>query len=316
MTGAVRETIGLQQQTLTISWPVANQRLHFRLYDLPTLAYLGIWMVLIAFFWNRLPSPGFYLVFHLIFTGNIILFAIFPVHRPLAFFVRQFYLVLYVPLFFTALHYLVPAVHPCTIDQQLIELDLLLLGQHVTVLTESITHPLLTEFLQWCYTSFYFLPAVVAAVLYSRKQWKHLDYFITLVALGFYLSYIGYLMFPALGPRFFLAHLQQIPLKGVLAFETIQNTLNSLENIQWDAFPSGHTAIVLILFYYTYRYQRGLFKAIAPFGIALIFSTMYLRYHYFVDVIAGIFWAWFTIGITNWLVRRLFPEWQMPPQAQ
>jgi len=310
MTGVGNETLGLKQQaTLTYSWRVGGLRLEFRVFDVPTLLYLIIWIVLMLSAWERLASPWFYLAFHLLFITNIFLFAAYPVQHPLAGFFRQFYLVLYVPLFFTALHYLIPAVHPRTIDDWLIRWDLILLGDHATVLTEKITYPLLTEYLQWCYTSFYFLPAVVAGVLYSRKQFRHLDYFITLIAMGFYLSYLGYVIFPALGPRFFLAHLQQIPLKGVWAFDAIQNTLNSLENIQWDAFPSGHTAIVLVLFYYTFRYHRKLFQWIFPFGAPLIFSTVYLRYHYFVDVVAGGLLALVTIRITNLLIRRLFPDW-------
>jgi membrane-associated phospholipid phosphatase len=108
------------------------------------------------------------------------------------------------------------------------------------------------------------------------------------VVLGFYLSFLGYFLFPAIGPRFTLTHLQTVDLHGIFSADTIRDTLNFLERFKQDAFPSGHTAVVLLVLFYAWQFVRGLFWVFLPVVVALIFSTVYLRYHYMVDVLAGI----------------------------
>ncbi|MGH7371035.1 MAG: phosphatase PAP2 family protein, partial [Candidatus Methylomirabilales bacterium] len=78
---------------------------------------------------------------------------------------------------------------------------------------------------------------------------------------------------------------------GVFLADTIRDTLNVLERFKQDAFPSGHTAIVLVVLFYARGFVRGLFWIFLPMVVALIFSTVYLRYHYVVDVLAGILLA-------------------------
>jgi len=51
--------------------------------------------------------------------------------------------------------------------------------------------------------------------------------------------------------------------------------------------PSGHTQIVLIALYLAYRYEKPLFYIFLPIICGLILSTVYLRYHYVVDLFAG-----------------------------
>jgi membrane-associated phospholipid phosphatase len=92
---------------------------------------------------------------------------------------------------------------------------------------------------------------------------------------------------PALGPRFTIRHLQNAELQGLFITEPIQDFLNQLEGIKRDAFPSGHTAIPLVVLYLACRFKRGLFWVFLPVVSALIFSTVYCRYHYVVDVFAG-----------------------------
>ena len=54
-----------------------------------------------------------------------------------------------------------------------------------------------------------------------------------------------------------------------------------------DAFPSGHAAVALVVQWYAFRYFRHRAVWLLPLTTALIFSTVYLAYHYAVDVLAG-----------------------------
>jgi membrane-associated phospholipid phosphatase len=188
---------------------------------------------------------------------------------------------------FDSLEYLVHAINPVDIDPVLIRLDHQLLGGHPTVMMEKIMTPLLTDLLQIAYASYYFLPVTLGAVLLARRRKEAFDRSLFLIMLCFYLSYAGYLLFPALGPRFTMNHLQHAELRGLFLAEPLQALLNRLEGIKRDAFPSGHTAIALTVLSLAWKFERRLFRLFLPFVAALVFSTVYLRYHYVVDVVAG-----------------------------
>jgi membrane-associated phospholipid phosphatase len=82
--------------------------------------------------------------------------------------------------------------------------------------------------------------------------------------------------------------------------EPVQKFLNYLEGIKRDAFPSGHTAIPLTVLYLAYKFRRRVFWFLLPVVSALIFSTVYCRYHYVVDVIAGFGLTLITIYLGEW----------------
>jgi membrane-associated phospholipid phosphatase len=133
-------------------------------------------------------------------------------------------------------------------------------------------------------------------VLKAKGDDRAFDRSLFLIMLCFYLSYIGYMLMPAIGPRFTLNHLQSRELEGLLITEPLQQLLNRLEGVKRDAFPSGHTAITLTVVYLAWRFEKRLFAVILPLALALIASTVYCRYHYVVDVIGGVALTLITIG--------------------
>ncbi|MFQ5846177.1 MAG: phosphatase PAP2 family protein [Candidatus Methylomirabilales bacterium] len=204
---------------------------------------------------------------------------------------HAFYPLLFVAVIFDSIADLLPWVSPFVRDTLLIQLDHALLGVHPTVWLERFIHPVLTELLTWAYASYYFLPVILAVPLYRWGKAGDFDRAVCGMTLGFYLSYLGYFLIPAVGPRFTLAHLQTVDLHGVFAADTIWETLNALERFKRDAFPSGHTAVVLLVLWYARQFVRRLFWILLPVVVALICSTVYLRYHYVIDVLAGILLA-------------------------
>jgi membrane-associated phospholipid phosphatase len=113
-------------------------------------------------------------------------------------------------------------------------------------------------------------------------------YFVFIIVFGFYFSYLTYFFVPAIGPRFTLDHLQTGPVTGLWLTDGIRHTLNTLENVQRDAFPSGHTEITLLTMFFAWRYSKAFFWILSIVGSSLVVSTVFLRYHYVIDVIAGI----------------------------
>jgi membrane-associated phospholipid phosphatase len=189
---------------------------------------------------------------------------------------------------FNSLGRLVHSVHPRDIDPLLIRLDYLIFGGYPTIMLESISNPLLTDVLQVAYSTYYFLPLSLGLMLKLQGRDLEFDRTLFLILFCFYLSYIGYLLFPALGPRYVMNHLQSKNLTaGSAIAEPIQHFLNELEGIKRDAFPSGHTGVALVVSVLAYQYHKVFFWVTLPVIVMLIFSTVYCRYHYAVDIIGG-----------------------------
>ena len=255
--------------------------------DKPLFIIVSIYQSVMAFFVilhaNALESWPFWLIFHIF----VVLFFWWDKWDNLNK-IKLWSVIIIIPINFTELHYLVPLVHPTDFDSILIKIDYFLFGVHPTIWLEKYTYPAVTEILQFVYTTFYFIPIILAVLLAKEKREDDLSFYIFNMIYCFYLSYFGYFSIPAIGPRFTLNHLQSFPLTGVWVMQDIQHFLNKLENIQRDAFPSGHTAITVLTLYYAFKYNKTYAYILIPITIMMIVSTVYLRYHYVIDVIAGL----------------------------
>jgi membrane-associated phospholipid phosphatase len=210
-----------------------------------------------------------------------------PGFRPLFHF-RNWYIAFFITVAYRELSILIPQISPQDIDNVLIKLDYFIFSVHPTVYIERFEVPVLTDIFQAVYCSYYFLPIILGIVVYTRKNMRDFTHVFFGVIFTFYVTYVGYMLFPAVGPRFSLYHLQTTALVGLFVTIPIRESLNWLEHVMRDAFPSGHTMLTLVVLFYTWRYEKKLLLIFTPISILIIFSTIYLRYHYAVDVMAGI----------------------------
>ena len=203
-------------------------------------------------------------------------------------FFRDWYVPAFLIVVFLESRKLIPLVNPHDLDSLFIRIDrVLFLGHDPTVLLERITCPVLSEILQISYASFYFLPFSLCLILYLARPRIEFHISASTILLGFYLSYLGYYLLPAIGPRFTLDHLQAFPLSGVLLFDVVRGMLDQAEGVMRDCCPSGHVMISLLTVLLARRYARGFFPAAFVWAVLIILSTVYLRYHYVVDLAAG-----------------------------
>ncbi len=192
---------------------------------------------------------------------------------------------------FDSLEGLVHSINPRDIDPLLIKLDYAIFGFYPTVAAEKFMHPFLTDIMQLAYSSYYFLPVTLGAFLKIKGEDHAFDRSLFFIMFCFYLSYVGYMLMPAIGPRFTIGHLQNSDLRGYMIAGPVQELLNRLEGVKRDAFPSGHTGIALTVLYLSYFHAKGLYRVFLPCVIMLVLSTVYCRYHYVVDVLGGILLA-------------------------
>jgi membrane-associated phospholipid phosphatase len=271
--------------------------------DVVTLAYLICLTALVLLFHRRVEHAWIYPLVHLLWGAEILFLIRKAAARPVRPWIqaRNWYHVLSIPMAFRELHYLVHPINPVDMDPILIQWDHALLGVHPTVWLERWTTPWLTEFLQVVYTSFYFLPIILGILLWRARDMEGFQATLVGVVTTFYVSYLAYFAFPALGPRFELAALQGGELEGIWLTHWLRGGLDSLELIQRDAFPSGHVGVSLMVLYCARRYRPGAFLPYLVVVSCLVVSTVYLRYHYVVDVLSGVILAL----ASGWIARAL-----------
>ncbi|MBI5696701.1 MAG: phosphatase PAP2 family protein [Nitrospirae bacterium] len=267
-----------------------TRRYCIRPVDALSIAFVLLLSVLTAVFHARFPEPG---VLLLRFAGAVLLVMASSLARqywPGNHILRyaNVLLPIFVVLFsFDSMGKMTGYINPPDKDPLLARLDLILFGVHPGEWMGLFVTPVLTTILQLCYTSYYFLPVILCLMLYFNGEEDRFDRAVFGIVFGFFVSYVGYILVPALGPRYFIPDAFTHDLmRGPLA-SAIDGTLNMLEGENRDAFPSGHTEIVLIILYYAWRYRRWYFWVCLPLITGLIIATVYLRYHYAVDVLAG-----------------------------
>ncbi len=287
--------------------------------DILTFVFLAFLLTITAVFSKQIPDINRILSIYLFLSTALIILMFLKKRydgKILAFIYNLVYPYLAVVLIFDSLGGLIRYINPATYDHLLIRLDYMIFKAHPTIVLEPLVNPVITEILQYAYVSYYFLPIILGISLIIKKKDPELERSIFLVVLCFFLSYIGYILIPAIGPRYTMNHLQSVDLHGVFLRDIIDNTINALEGIKRDAFPSGHTAVTLVVLYLSYRFQKVLFRPFLPIVMALMISTVYLRYHYVVDVFAGIFLAILTIfageKYYNWWENRINSKSQSP----
>jgi len=249
------------------------------------LVYFAASLIPIVGWWSHIPDAWFHFTWHLVAIALLVFEVKWP--NPSSWIFRNWYMLFYVATCYKEMALFITAVGRPSADEALAAIDYHFWGAHPSVVLERIMTPVLTEVLQIVYTLF--IPAVllVAALLWRKRKYAEFQYYAFLIALGFLVSYIGYFLVPARGPRFLLKHLQHMPLQGLWLFQTMQSGLDRLESAHYDCFPSGHTELTILAWWGSRMVSNRLFKAYFAYTPPLIFATVYLRYHYSVDVLAG-----------------------------
>ncbi len=78
-----------------------------------------------------------------------------------------------------------------------------------------------------------------------------------------------------------------------------------LRHVTRDAFPSGHTDMTLLTLILAFQLRSRFRWVLCVIGSSLIFATVYLRFHYVIDVFAGGVLALVTIYTWEWVRERM-----------
>jgi membrane-associated phospholipid phosphatase len=84
----------------------------------------------------------------------------------------------------------------------------------------------------------------------------------------------------------------------------MQWLLDRLESVHYDCFPSGHTELTILAWWSTRPFGPRLFWLSFAYTLSIIFATVYLRYHYTVDLLAGVVVAAILLAATPAIYQK------------
>jgi membrane-associated phospholipid phosphatase len=223
----------------------------------------------------------------------------------------DFYPAAFLPIVFNTLEPLIRALRGGPRDDLLIAADRAMFGVDVTVWLQRFVRPGLSDTLFVFYATYYFLALILGFILWRKDHATARRYIFTLMVC-YYVSYAGYFLLPALGPRFAQAREYTVSITTSPISRAISDTINQLEKTKFDVFPSGHTLISVTVLLVAWKRARRAFWFFLPVATGLILATVYCRYHYVADVLAGIACASVAVPVGDrvydaWMVREEEP---------
>jgi membrane-associated phospholipid phosphatase len=218
-------------------------------------------------------------------------------------FARDWYpLPLYI-FFFEELQALVHAIFPGWFDAWLIQFDFNLVGVHPSVWLARFSNPALNDFMQFAYMTYFLYLVILPAILYAEKDRIAFWNVMVSTAVGNYAIYFIAVLFPIESPYHALAAMNTTPLSGGY-FTAAIDFIERFGRVHGGAFPSAHVAGSTVAILASWRYRRWLFRVCLPFFVSMCVATVYGRYHYIADVLAGVAVGALGFAAGSWLMER------------
>jgi hypothetical protein len=180
-----------------------------------------------------------------------------------------------------------PTMHSSTTwraDRLLQSIDARLIGENLSLRLQPLVSVPLNELFSVAYM--FFMALLFAGLLFYLLRSPHLARCYTGLFAVYGIGFAGYVLMPAAGPYVAMRDAFSVPIAGGL-----MTHLNALMVQQGsnhvDVFPSLHVAVSLFLWLTLLKDHRTVAIAIAPLVFLLWGSTLYLRYHYFIDILCG-----------------------------
>jgi len=173
------------------------------------------------------------------------------------------------------------------IDPLLSLIDQWIFGVQPSILfSEKFSNIFFSEWMFLGYFSYYLMPLVAFFAIWKYRKDKF-EEFSFLVLTTYFVYYLIFIFLPAEGPQFFFPEpLNQVPSQGIFSY--LVKLIQHYGEVPTAAFPSSHIGVTVVLLILLFQLKKGLFKLYLPFAVTLMFSTVYIKAHYFIDILAGL----------------------------
>ncbi|MCC7537760.1 MAG: phosphatase PAP2 family protein [Deltaproteobacteria bacterium] len=188
---------------------------------------------------------------------------------------------------------ILPAVRSASFDAELLAFDRAVFGIEPAVDWQPFVRPWLTEWFAFFYWSYFPIVAVsVLAFVCGVSDDAAFGRFSSGMLVVYCTAHLLYMVVPGHGPYRHLADELHVPLEGGAFWSSVRAIVDAA-GAQKDIFPSLHTAAPAFIALFAFRHRREssvLARAWLPLAFAtsqIVIATMYLRWHWLIDVVAG-----------------------------
>ncbi len=208
-------------------------------------------------------------------------------------------------LYLLAMREALAALQPTLVDAQLADIDRVIFGGVPAQMLEYFHTPMVTEWFAFFYYNYFFIVglATIPSAFFGRSLIARgvVQGSVMIVCFG----HILYTLVPGRGP--YVALEFESELQGGLFWDLVKQAVIA-QGALLDIFPSLHTALPSFLVIYLAMNRRSMTLnklKVALWGliffatINIMVATLYLRWHYAVDVLAGLVLALLTAVIVN-----------------
>ena len=250
-----------------------------------TASYLAITAGLIAVLGNGVPGRIWLVAMHLTLSASLVILnrakpsaGILPV-------IRDWHPLIFFPLLYKEVEVLAAAIGNWRLTASIPALEsALFAGQPSLYLSERLALVPLSEYLHFCYLSYVIVIPSVAAYWYvsRRAAFGELLLLLSTVLLG---SYLFFILLPVDSP-YYLSQRLGPPLSGHFFFDLVHQ-MSALGGARGGAFPSAHVSGAVVVSLVAWRHQRRLAYLLVPITGSVMIATVYGRFHYVLDTLAG-----------------------------
>lgn len=251
-----------------------------------TASYLAITAALIAMLGNTVPRRGWLIVAHLTLSGSLLLLNRVGPAAGILRVIRDWHPVMLFPLLYKEVELLAPGMGDWRLTAAIPAWEsALFAGQPSLYLSERLSFVPLSEYLHFSYLSYVIVIPAVTAYWYvsgRRAAFGELLLMLSTVLLG---SYLFFILLPVESP-YYLSERLGPPLSGHFFFDLVHQ-MSARGGARGGAFPSAHVSGAVVVSLVAWRHQRRLAYLLVPLTGSLMIATVYGRFHYVLDALAG-----------------------------
>ena len=251
-----------------------------------TASYLAITAALIAILGTTIPGRGWLVVVHLTLSGSLLILNRARPSTGVLRVIRDWHPLMLFPFLYKEVELLAPFLGDWRLTATIPAWEsALFAGQPSLYLSERLPFVPLSEYLHFCYLSYAIVIPSLAAYWYvSGRQaaFGELLLLLSTVLLG---SYLFFILLPVDSP-YYLSQRLGPPLSDHLFFDLVHQ-ISARGGARGGAFPSAHVSGAVVVSLVACRHQRRLAYALLPITGGVMIATVYGRFHYVLDAIAG-----------------------------
>lgn len=173
-------------------------------------------------------------------------------------------------------------------DALLQQVDTLLFGRPLPLYFDGAAQPGIAELLSFCYFLLYpyILISCGRQLVRLGRAPREARAFYSGLFLVYAIGFAGYLFVPARGAWLDIPAAFRHPITGGWITALNQRVVEGGSN-RVDVFPSLHVAVSAFILLFDRRFAPWRYRVYLPAAVGLWISTLYLRFHYGIDVFAG-----------------------------